>query len=218
MPKPGSLRVRVGRGVPSTLGLGRHTATRSHVLRERPRITRVRDRVTKDQLSTSRSNVELFRRLLKEGWAPPVARLLGIHIREIEKERTTVEFEARSAHANPTGTLHGGILCDLADAAMGLAYLTVLAPDESCASIELKMNFVRPFWTGKLTSRARILHKGRTVALLDCRIVDEKRRLIAYATSTCITLPGAPGEALARPKSTRAAPGRHRPPRSSEMG
>jgi len=51
---------------------------------------------------------------------PPVARLIGFRLTAIERGQAVVEFEAAEQPANPLGTLHGGILCDVADAAMGL--------------------------------------------------------------------------------------------------
>ena len=39
------------------------------------------------------------------------------------------------------GTLHGGVLCDIADAAMGIAYSSNLDEGESFTTLELKINF-----------------------------------------------------------------------------
>jgi uncharacterized protein (TIGR00369 family) len=88
------------------------------------------------------------------------------------------------------GTLHGGILCDLADAAMGMAYFSTLEPGESFTTLELKINFLRPFWTGRLVARGRVVSKGRTVGMTECDVEDDVGRLVARATSTCLTLRG----------------------------
>jgi uncharacterized protein (TIGR00369 family) len=45
------------------------------------------------------------------------------------------------------GTLHGGVLCDLADAAMGMAYASSLDEGETFTTLELKINFLEPVWT-----------------------------------------------------------------------
>ncbi len=119
---------------------------------------------------------------------PPVAVLLGFQLTEIEAGRAVVEFEASAIHANPMGTLHGGVLCDIADAAMGMAYGSRLPEDESFTTLELKINFVRPFWAGKLRAVGRVVHAGRTVGLTECDITDEQERLIARVSSTCMTL------------------------------
>jgi uncharacterized protein (TIGR00369 family) len=121
---------------------------------------------------------------------PPVAELIGIDIESAEAGETVMSMVAEERHSNPMGTLHGGILCDLADAAMGMAYFSTLAPGESFTTLELKINFLRPFWTGRLVARGRVVSKGRTVGMAECEVDDDQGRLIAKATSTCLTLRG----------------------------
>jgi hypothetical protein len=52
----------------------------------------------------------------------PVGKLVGFRPTSIEHGKAVFELEAGPQHANPMGTLHGGIICDIADAAMGTAY------------------------------------------------------------------------------------------------
>jgi len=77
--------------------------------------------------------------------SPPVARLIGFTLTGIQPGQAVIELEASAQHANPMGTLHGGILCDIADAAMGMAYASTLAEGETFTTLELKINFLRPF-------------------------------------------------------------------------
>ena len=121
---------------------------------------------------------------------PPVAELIGIDIERAEAGETLMSMVAEERHSNPMGTLHGGILCDLADAAMGMAYFSTLEPGQSFTTLELKINFLRPFWTGRLVARGRVVSKGRTVGMTECDVEDDVGRLIARATSTCLTLRG----------------------------
>ena len=92
------------------------------------------------------------------------------------------------------GTLHGGIMCDLADAAMGFAYASTLQSDESFTTLELKINFLRPVWKTRLTASARVVHRGRTVGLVECDVTDAEGRLVARASSMCMTLRDAQAE------------------------
>jgi uncharacterized protein (TIGR00369 family) len=117
-----------------------------------------------------------------------VADLIGMRMVSAEIGRVTFELDAGPQHSSPPGTLHGGILCDLADAAMGCANLSRLEEDESFATVELKINFLKPVWLGRLTAVGELIKAGSTLALLDCRIADESGSLVAYATSTCMTL------------------------------
>ena len=88
------------------------------------------------------------------------------------------------------GTIHGGILCDLADSAMCMAFFSTLGEGESFTTLELKMNYLRPFWTGELVAHGSVISRGKTVGLAECRVVDDQERLIAHATSTCMALRG----------------------------
>jgi uncharacterized protein (TIGR00369 family) len=120
--------------------------------------------------------------------APPVSQLVGLRMVAAEEGRVTFELDAGPQHSSPPGTLHGGILCDLADAAMGCALVSVLEDGASFATVELKINFLKPVWSGRLTATGEVIKAGSTIALLDCRVTDESGSLVAYATSTCMTL------------------------------
>jgi len=122
--------------------------------------------------------------------APPIATLIGFSLASIEPGRAVVEFEATERHANPMGTLHGGILADIADAAMGMAYASRLEDGETFTTLELKINFTKPAWLGKLRAEGRVLAGGRSVGLVECDVRDLNDRLVAHATSTCMTLRG----------------------------
>jgi len=125
---------------------------------------------------------------------PPIATLIGFTLTAIQPGQAVIEFEATTQHANPMGTLHGGVLCDIADAAMGMAYASTLAAGETFTTLELKINFLRPFWTGKLFAEARMVKDGRTIGLVECNVTDTQQRLVARAASTCMTLRGQQAE------------------------
>ncbi len=121
---------------------------------------------------------------------PPVATLIGFTIGSIEPGRVVMEMEVGPQHSSPLGTVHGGILCDLADAAMGMAYASSLDEDETFTTLELKINFLKPVWSGRLTATGYVVKSSRSVGLVDCDVHDEKQSLVARASSTCMTLRG----------------------------
>ncbi len=121
---------------------------------------------------------------------PPVALLVGFRLTAIESGRAVIEFEAGQRHANPMGTLHGGILCDVVDAAMGLAYASTLDEGESFTTLELKINFLKPVWNARLQAMSRVVKRGQVVGLVECDVLDEEQRLVARASCTCMTLRG----------------------------
>src|ERR1700732_3264043 len=131
--------------------------------------------------------LELTQKMLRgEAPPPPVGRLLGVVLKVIEPGRTVFEMEADERHHNPMGTLHGGIYCDLADAAMGYAYAATLGEGETFTTIELKINFLRAVRKATLTADARVVKAGRTLGYVECDVKDQTGRLVARAASTCI--------------------------------
>jgi len=129
-----------------------------------------------------------------EGPAAPVGKLIGFRPTSIEHGKAIFELEAGPQHANPMGTLHGGIITDVADAAMGTAYASILDEGESFTTLELKINFLRPFWSGTLIATGRVVKAGKTIGLTECDVTDVEGRLVARAMSTCMTLRGDPSE------------------------
>jgi uncharacterized protein (TIGR00369 family) len=124
----------------------------------------------------------------------PMAEAIGMRLVEVESGRAVFDLEVDlTRHANPMGTLHGGVLCTLADSAMGMAYAAALGENETFATLELKINFLRPMWRGHLTATGRVVQAGRSVGLTECDVVDEQGRLVARASSTCMTLRGEQG-------------------------
>ncbi len=120
----------------------------------------------------------------------PVGKLIGFKIGEVTEGRAVVMLEAGPQHTNPMGTLHGGILCDIADAAMGIAFNSTLAATESFTTVELKINFFRPVWKAQLRAEGKVVRRGKTVGYIECEISDENSRAIAKASSTCLVLRG----------------------------
>jgi uncharacterized protein (TIGR00369 family) len=125
---------------------------------------------------------------------PPIATLLGFTLTSVGHGEAVIAFEASARHANPMGTLHGGVLCDIADAAMGMAYASTLAEGETFTTLELKINFLKPVWTARLRAIGRMVKAGQTIGLLECDITDEGNSLVARASSTCMTLRGQQAE------------------------
>ena len=121
---------------------------------------------------------------------PPIGKLIGFRLVAVEPGRAQFELDADERHHNPMGTLHGGVLGDIADVAMGLAYGSTLEEGETFTTLELKINFLRPVKTARLVADGLVVQRGRTVGLAECSVTDERGRLIAKATSTCLTLRG----------------------------
>lgn len=129
-------------------------------------------------------------RMMEGPKTPPVAVLIGIRVVSFGNGEAVFELKADRRHHNPMGTVHGGILCDIADAAMGYAFASTLGPGESFTTLELKINFLRPVFDEKLTASAKVTHRGRSVGMVECDVSNEGGKLVARASSTCTVLRG----------------------------
>lgn len=96
-----------------------------------------------------------------------------------------------AVHGNQQGTVHGGLLGELADATIGTAHSTLMGENESFTSLDLRINFLRPVWRARLTAMAWASHQGRTISHYRCEIRrEEDDKVVATAESVVMTLHG----------------------------
>lgn len=110
---------------------------------------------------------------------PPIAQLIGFEVEKINRGHAIAVLEAGPQHANPMGTLHGGVLCDVADAAMGMAFASTLEHNESFTTVNLTINFLRPVWKERLRAEARVINRGKNVGYVECEIAGDSGKQIA---------------------------------------
>jgi uncharacterized protein (TIGR00369 family) len=121
---------------------------------------------------------------------PPIALLIGFTMTDVALGHSAFEMHAERRHANPMGTLHGGVVADLSDAAMGTAMATTLEDEESFTTLDLNVKFFKPVWDAKLRATATVVKRTRTLGLIECDVEDDTGSLIARVNSTCMVLRG----------------------------
>lgn len=115
--------------------------------------------------------------------------LLGIRTTEVHDDGLTVAMEIRPELYNFFGVLHGGASASLVDAAMGIA-ITHHFPERQTATVELKINYMRPVSTGTVRARARFIKTGKTLIVGEVVATREDGKEIARALMTYILMPG----------------------------
>ena len=128
---------------------------------------------------------------MSEGKAepPPIMTTLGMKVVQLGEGDATLSMKVDKTFHNPMGTLHGGIMTDIADACMGMATMTTLKEDETFTTLELKTNFIRPVIQGKITAEARVLHRGRTIVLVEFVVKNDEGKEVARGIATQMILP-----------------------------
>lgn len=124
-------------------------------------------------------------------WAP-ISQLIGLEVQPVAESElgrdsgnADVFLNVDQRMHNPMGMVHGGIISLLADAAMGIAFGRVLSEKYSFATIELKTNYMRPVKAARLHASAKLITRGLRIGFLECRIEDQRGKLIATASCTC---------------------------------
>ena len=147
------------------------------------------------------SNLDYLRNILSGTASPtnkstfnfpfPIMKTLGLRLVDVGDGTASFEMEAKTElHSNPMGTIHGGVLCDIADAAIGTAHFTTIAEGESFTSIDLQINFFRPIWNERIRADAKPVHRGRRISRYVCDVTRADGKLVAQVMSTIMTLRG----------------------------
>ena len=120
-----------------------------------------------------------------------IAQTLGYDIIEAESGRVVITIVPTPAHLNPWGTVHGGLSATLLDSCMGLAVQSTLEKGFGSTTLEFKISLVRAITpeTGVIRAEGKVLNSGRRVGTAEGRVTDNKGRLLAHGTTTCLVFP-----------------------------
>jgi uncharacterized protein (TIGR00369 family) len=120
---------------------------------------------------------------------PPIMETIEIAGLEVlEEGRVAFTMQAREFHYNPIGSVHGGVIATLLDSATGCAVHSTLPAGWGYTSLDLTTKYLRPVTvdSGLLRCEGTVINRGRTTALAEARLFDERGRLAAYASSSCL--------------------------------
>lgn len=136
------------------------------------------------------TNLEQLRRgMVGEGPRAGWAETIGARIAQVEPGRAVVELHASAQHRHEGGVVQGGIITQIADAAMGMSLLTLQEEGMANTTIELKINFMRPVVEGLIRATGSVVDMRSTLLFSEADVRDEQDRLVAHATSTCLAIP-----------------------------
>ena len=135
-----------------------------------------------------------MRRFMDGRFSPPVFRLMGIRGLDLAEGEMTVAMPASGWLLNAFGVVYGGSLALLADAAITVATVTIVPPATAFSPLDLKINYLRPVFPadGELIAKARLVHRGRTITVVTCEIVNAAGKVVAIASGSVLILPGRP--------------------------
>ncbi|MFI1465738.1 PaaI family thioesterase [Streptomyces wuyuanensis] len=118
----------------------------------------------------------------------PIMSTLGFRFTEVGDGLAVFETEHGEHLYNPMGSVHGGYLASVMDAALGSAVMSRLPAGSTYTTTQLGLNLLRPVYadTPPLRVTGTALHVGRTTATAEARAVGiEDGKLYAHGTTTC---------------------------------
>lgn len=134
----------------------------------------------------TRNQMVLEEWLRKNRNPAPGAKLLGFQLTGFEDGVARIEMDADNRHHNPMGIVHGGVLCDLADAAMGVAFADGLQEGESFVTLQLAATYLCSIQEGRRIATGRVLQKGKAAGHAEAEVMDIEGRLVARFSCTCL--------------------------------
>lgn len=141
------------------------------------------------ELAKTMSGIEFLRGILNGKIPPaPIGATLDIKPLSIEKGKAVFEFVPQEFHYNPIGSVHGGVISTVLDTVLGCTVQSALPQGSVYTTLELKVNFIKAvaLHTGKMTATGKIIHLGRSTALVEADLRDEEGKLYAHGVSTCM--------------------------------
>lgn len=119
----------------------------------------------------------------------PFWSLLGMTLVDVKKGWALVKMPFAEQLTQADGIAHGGSIFSAADAAVGMALLGLIGRDETMVTLEMKINYLKPFSQGAILAEAAIVQKGARTALGEVCVATEAGELIAKALATYMILP-----------------------------
>ena len=166
--------------------------------------------------------VEQLRAFLDESAPkPPIHHLVGMGPTEVGLGSATFSMPASPWLLSPQGLISVGTLAILADGPLGCAVQSALPAMTGYATSELSLRVLRPVRAGgTLAARGTLVYGGRSIALSNAQIIDERGRLLADCSSMCFVRPlgGQPaaspatGSEAGRPAEASSSDPYERPP------
>lgn len=153
--------------------------------------------------------LEFFRRIVRgELPLPPLPRLLGFRLVEVEEGRAVIAADPAVAFYNGLGSVHGGFTASLLDTALGCVVNTVMPGGKAYTTVELKVTIVGAMRseTGEVRCLAQTIYAGGRIATAEARIVDGHGRLYAHGTATCMAVERPSERAAGKAKPPAAVP------------
>lgn len=110
---------------------------------------------------------------------------VGIRLDRLERGEVDLSLDVREDHMNLMGSLHGGMISSLADAATGIAMHTALDEGWTHATTSLQLTYLAAGQLGdRVVARGRVVKRGRRFGYAEADVERSDGTLLARAAAT----------------------------------
>ena len=113
----------------------------------------------------------------------PFTDIIGLNFTKIESGYSQCVLEVDKKLYNPHKVLHGGVIYSMCDTGMGAAAYPLLEQGELCATVEVKIIYLKAVRQGKIVCDTRVLKKMKKVIILESEAKQDEE-LVAKAIGT----------------------------------
>lgn len=167
-------------------------STVRYVSTERQRTYSWNDPAPIAEANRSLSGLEFVRGLV-DGTVPhhPTASTLGFRVTDAREGFVEITAEPQEWHYNAVGSVHGGVIATMIDTAMGFSVSSTLPAGVGYTTLDITVRYIRGIKGdgGSIRVHGFSEHTGRTTATARAEVRDDRDRLLATASTTCLILP-----------------------------
>ena len=158
---------------------------------ERTRLVRWEDPSVTALAAKGRTGLA-YLRAIADGTVPPapIQFTLGFDLSSVEEGQAEFRLTPGEHLCNPMGAVHGGVACTLLDSAMSCAVMSTLDERHGYTTVDLTVHLTRGISprSGPIRAVGKVVHRGGRIVTAEGRLLDEKERLLAHATTTCMVM------------------------------
>ena len=114
--------------------------------------------------------------------------LLGMQVVDAKKGWAVIRLPFDKKLTQADGISHGGAIFSASDAAIGIALLGMLPKGDSMVTLEMKINYFRPFTEGELLAEASVIQKGSRTAVAEVDVTGSDGKQLAKCIATFVIL------------------------------
>ncbi|MBG9982384.1 PaaI family thioesterase [Aerococcaceae bacterium DSM 111020] len=114
---------------------------------------------------------------------------IGAKLVKVEPGKVILSLEMTDNLTQQLGYMHAGAIATLADAASGLAALSMMPEDKTVLSVEFKQNNINACKEASIYAIASVIKSGRTLTVTNADVIGaDSEKMIAKMQATMIAI------------------------------